>query len=166
MYSVQPAMLELLTLCGVVAFILERAAAVLCGPKKAHGPATLLAMLPAPLPAWLGKMPTPPLRESATLACAGTICHALPLHLIATVKAGVVSHDIDTLVTALFITGLAQLIQQLLSRIAPGRAAAPVTPTNLVDFNPPAPLIPPATPAIPFKLGRLTPLAGTDHRNT
>lgn len=162
MSSLQPAMFQLLVLCGVVALILERAMSVLCNPKHAQRLARVRESLPATLRAWIGKVPDLPVRDALTLGGAVAISDALALHLIAAVKAGVVPAEIDTLVTGLFIAGLAQLVQQLLARIAPELAATAATQPRRLGFEPAPGATEPVAATSVFRLGRLAKPASAD----
>ena len=121
MINIQPvltALIETIGLCIVVALILERALAVLF---KDPGFAQSLLKMPQTIPFFFGEkfanFPKLPLRDGVTLFIAIVICSSIPLHLLSNIKAHWVSDDIDSTITALFITGSCQVVQSLFARL-------------------------------------------------
>lgn len=152
MHTVAPALLDMLAMCFLAALILERAVAVLCDPGNGRALAAASAILPATLRARLEWLPMLPLRAALTLGAALATCYVLPMQLLATVKPGVVPGAADAFVSALFITGLAQLLHQLFGRVfrSPQLTAVPFARLGFEpsDQDPPA-------PTVAFRLDRL-----------
>ena len=134
--------LELLVKCMLIALILERALSVaFTDPAIAIELTKLPQIISLPLSSRFSSLPKLPFQEAVTLSCAIYLCQALSLHLVASFQMGAFVPDADNVVSALFITGLVQLIRRIFSllpsdtKVIPASSANPLADSSLFNAS-------------------------------
>ncbi|MBW7569182.1 hypothetical protein KIF53_21775 [Chromobacterium subtsugae] len=137
MLSLATNLQEILAQSALLSLLLERCCAVLFDPprQKQHS-LKLPDTLHIPLPR--GAKLRLPLADAGCLAAAYALCAQLPIHLIANMRPNLLPEQADALISAAFITGLAQLWRHAGQRLQPAATPLPSKVLSLAGSELPA----------------------------
>lgn len=153
--SYPAALLEVLVSCALIAVVLERTLGALIGiAESARNALTSSSERFMACGHRVTGWTRFPWRDIVTFSIALAVCHGIPIRLIAYVMPGYGNGTVDAVFSALFITGVAQVVHSAFVRIDSGVSDSQGSTRKRLDFDPPE-TTPERSSVSRFRLGSL-----------